>query len=31
MPYRISRLGFVDLTVELTAANKYRVLTSWRW
>jgi len=20
-----------DLTVELTAANKYRVLTSWRW
>ena len=20
-----------DLTVDLTAANKYRVLTSWRW
>ena len=20
-----------DLTVELTAANRYRVLTSWRW
>ena len=20
-----------DLTVELTPANKYRVLTSWRW
>jgi ferredoxin len=20
-----------DLTIELTAANKYRVLTSWRW